>query len=98
MRWKVCSIAATNLIFLEVCSIIILKYGKSKKGVILMTNINKDLKSRDFYLNKLIAFQDTEPVKIITGIRRCGKSSLMKLMMKHILDSGISEDQIIARV
>lgn len=61
-----------------------------------MTNINKDLKSRDFYLNKLIAFQDTEPVKIITGIRRCGKSSLMKLMMKHILDSGISEDQIIA--
>ena len=59
-------------------------------------NINKDLKSRDFYLNKLIAFQDTEPVKIITGIRRCGKSSLMKLMMKHILDSGISEDQIIA--
>ena len=39
----------------------------------------KDLKKRDLYLNKLIAFQDTEPVKVITGIRRCGKSSLMKL-------------------
>ena len=36
------------------------------------------LKRRDLYLRKLIAFQDTEPVKIITGIRRCGKSSLMK--------------------
>lgn len=61
-----------------------------------MFDIGKDLKNRDFYLNKLIAFQDTEPVKIITGIRRCGKSSLMKLMIKHILDSGISESQIIA--
>ncbi|MGN0604737.1 MAG: ATP-binding protein [Oscillospiraceae bacterium] len=61
-----------------------------------MFDISKDLKNRDFYLNKLIAFQDTEPVKIITGIRRCGKSSLMKLMIKHILDSGISESQIIA--
>lgn len=61
-----------------------------------MFGISKDLKNRDFYLNKLIVFQDTEPVKIITGIRRCGKSSLMKLMIKHIIDSGISESQIIA--
>ena len=37
-----------------------------------------DLKSRDHYLNKLIAFRDTEPVKVVTGIRRCGKSSLLK--------------------
>lgn len=54
------------------------------------------LKKRDFYLNKLIAFQDTEPVKVITGIRRCGKSSLMKLMIRHLRESGISDDQIIA--
>ena len=33
-----------------------------------------NLKRRDTYLNKLIGFQDTEPVKVITGIRRCGKS------------------------
>jgi len=46
-------------------------------------------------LNRLIAFQDTEPVKIITGIRRCGKSSLMKLMVRHLLQSGISREQII---
>ena len=55
----------------------------------------KDLKKRDLYLNKLIAFQDTEPVKVITGIRRCGKSSLMKLMAAHLLESGVSSEQII---
>lgn len=53
------------------------------------------LKKRDFYLNKLIGFQDMEPVKVVTGIRRCGKSSLLKLMILHLLDTGIASDQII---
>lgn len=53
------------------------------------------LKPRDFYLNKLIAFQDTEQVKVITGIRRCGKSSLLRLMAQHFRDSGIAGEQII---
>lgn len=61
-----------------------------------MFNEIRSLKNRDFYLNKLIAFQDTEPVKVITGIRRCGKSSLMKLMIRHLRESGISDEQIIA--
>ena len=39
------------------------------------------LKKRELYLKKIIAFQDTEPVKVVTGIRRCGKSSLLKLMV-----------------
>ncbi len=42
-----------------------------------------------------IAFQDTEPVKIVTGIRRCGKSSLLKLMMAHLRENGIPVDQIV---
>ena len=54
-----------------------------------------DLNSRDHYLSKLIAFRDTEPVKVVTGIRRCGKSSLLKLMVQHLKDIGIEEDQII---
>lgn len=53
------------------------------------------LKNRDLYLNKLIAFQDTEPVKVITGIRRCGKSSLLKLMIAHLKEEGVSGAQII---
>lgn len=54
-----------------------------------------ELKKRDFYLKKLIAFQDTEPVKVVTGIRRCGKSSLLKLMMLHLKDFGVLDEQII---
>ncbi len=53
------------------------------------------LKKRDLYLNKLIAFQDTEQVKVVTGIRRCGKSSLLKLMAAHLKECGVSENQII---
>ena len=53
------------------------------------------LQKRDLYLNKMIAFQDTEPVKVVTGIRRCGKSSLLKLMTLHLKESGITEEQIL---
>lgn len=53
------------------------------------------LKKRDLYLNKIIAFQDTEPVKVVTGIRRCGKSSLLKLMVCHLKEEGIFDEQIL---
>lgn len=56
---------------------------------------SKTLKRRDRYLQKLIGFQDTEPVKVITGIRRCGKSSLLKLMIRHLEESGIRPEQIV---
>ena len=42
--------------------------------------------NRDMYLNKLLAYKDTEFIKVITGIRRCGKSSLLKLFMEKILE------------
>ena len=54
-----------------------------------------ELKNRDRYLKKLIGFQDTEPVKVITGIRRCGKSSLLKLMIRHLRETGIQKEQIV---
>ena len=56
---------------------------------------SRKLKNRDRYLKKLIGFQDTEPVKVITGIRRCGKSSLLKLMLRHLRETGIQEEQIV---
>ena len=54
-----------------------------------------ELKNRDPYVKKLISFQDTEPVKIITGIRRCGKSSLLKLMIRHLRETGIQQEQVV---
>ncbi len=51
---------------------------------------------RDLYLNKLIRHQHNGLVKVITGLRRCGKSYLLfKLFYKHLLDSGVSDDHII---
>ena len=45
---------------------------------------NTKLKNRDIYLKKLISFKDTEPIKVITGIRRCGKSKLLELMIEYL--------------
>lgn len=56
---------------------------------------NENLKNRDIYLNQLIAFQDKEPIKIVTGIRRSGKSKLLALMIRHLLEEGKTESQII---
>ena len=53
------------------------------------------LKKRDFYLERLIAFKDTELIKVVTGIRRCGKSSLMKLMVRHLEENGVGQEQVI---
>lgn len=48
-------------------------------------NRRKPLKVRQNYLDQLISFKDTEPVKVITGIRRCGKSSLLLLMQEYLI-------------
>lgn len=51
---------------------------------------------RDFYLNQLINKMGNGAVKVITGIRRCGKSFLLfNLFYDYLLKSGINEDQII---
>ncbi len=54
-----------------------------------------ELKSRDTYLEQLISFVDLKLVKVITGIRRCGKSSLLKLMVNHLKSQGVQDEQIV---
>lgn len=52
---------------------------------------------RDMYLNKLIRHKGNGMVKIITGVRRCGKSYLLfKLFRDHLVESGIAQDHIIS--
>ena len=52
---------------------------------------------RDRYLNKLISFMWDGQVKVITGIRRCGKSYLLRnLFRSYLLNQGVSEDHIIS--
>ena len=52
---------------------------------------------RDRYLNKLISFMWDGQVKVITGIRRCGKSYLLrKLFRDYLLSQGVKEDHIIS--
>ena len=52
--------------------------------------------TRAEYLNKLIAFRDKHIIKVITGVLRCGKSTLMELFQKHLLENEVSEEQIIS--
>jgi len=53
------------------------------------------MKNRPYYLNQLIKFKDHEQIKVITGIRRCGKSTLLKLFAEYLLSSGIADSNII---
>lgn len=46
-------------------------------------------------MRQLIAFKDTGSIKIVTGIRRCGKSSLLSLMADYLLKNGVAPNQIL---
>lgn len=54
-----------------------------------------ELINRPEYLNQLIQHRDVDLVKIVTGIRRCGKSSLLDLFHQYLSDSGVPDVNVI---
>jgi hypothetical protein len=53
------------------------------------------MKDRDLYLKQLIDFKDKPLIKVITGIRRCGKSTLLTLFENHLIENDVAKDHII---
>lgn len=53
------------------------------------------MKNRELYLSQLMQYKDKPLIKVVTGIRRCGKSTLLSLFADHLKNSGISEKNII---
>ena len=51
---------------------------------------------RKEYLSRLLAWKDEQVIKVVTGIRRCGKSTLLKQFQDHLLEEGVSQEQIIS--
>lgn len=51
---------------------------------------------RKEYFEKLIALRDKQIIKVITGVRRCGKSTLLEMFRSHLLDNGVSDKNIVS--
>ena len=51
---------------------------------------------REDYLSILRNFKDRQIIKVITGIRRCGKSTLLGLFQDYLKENGVEEKQIIS--
>ena len=52
---------------------------------------------RPMYINKIMSYVDTPFVKILTGVRRCGKSTILKMIMEHLhKDHGVPKDRIVS--
>lgn len=59
-------------------------------------DLNQDLYSREKYLSKIRGFyHECELIKVLTGVRRCGKSSIMNLIIRELLAQGVKEENIL---
>ncbi|MEG2013504.1 MAG: AAA family ATPase, partial [Anaerovoracaceae bacterium] len=50
---------------------------------------------REMYLQRIRPFYESEMIKVISGIRRCGKSTIMKQIIEELREDGISDEHII---
>ena len=51
---------------------------------------------RENYVNKIMAFTDTPFVKVLTGVRRCGKSTIMQMIMEELQKRGVNKNRIVS--
>ena len=51
---------------------------------------------RTEYLHRLLQWKDEQVIKVVTGIRRCGKSTLLKQYQDYLKQNGVSDEQIIS--
>ena len=51
---------------------------------------------REEYLNRLIVLKDKQIIKVVTGVRRCGKSKLLELYQQWLLEQGVEKEQIVS--
>jgi len=47
------------------------------------------------YLDRLLEFRDEDLIKVVTGVRRCGKSTLLEMMRGHLIESGVPESRTV---
>ena len=52
--------------------------------------------NRPMYIDKIMPYVDTPFVKILTGVRRCGKSTILKLIMEQLKARGIPEERFVS--
>jgi uncharacterized protein len=55
----------------------------------------KNYTNREEYINKLLAYKDTDLIKVVSGMRRSGKSTLLKLYRQALLQMNVSASQIV---
>lgn len=55
----------------------------------------KDMIQRTNYLKKLKRVKDKQIIKVLTGVRRCGKSTILQMFRQQLLDGGVKQSQII---
>ena len=59
-------------------------------------DLKENLYKREKYLKKIRGFyHECEIIKVLTGVRRCGKSSIMNLIMQELLEQGVNKDNIL---
>ncbi len=52
--------------------------------------------NRPMYVNKIMAYTDTPFIKILTGVRRCGKSTILQMIIDKLKERGIADEQIVS--